>query len=126
LFDDRTGVVVRISKKSPYSWYTMPQYLDWPVKDRRSWEEYKERLDPHDIRRYPKDWDKDAYREMFKNYSKGPTRIMFNGFFGFGAQIMGLERFLMMFHKDPDFIHELACFWEFFTIELFKPFLEAC
>jgi len=121
-----TGVVVRLSKKSPYTWYTMPMYLEWPVKDRRSWEEYKKRLDPHDIRRYPKDWDKATYREMFKNYSEGPTRIIFNGFFGFGAQLMGLERFLTMFHKDPDFIHELACFWEFFTIEVFKPFLDAC
>jgi len=121
-----TGVVMRLSKTSPHSWYSMPQYRSWPVKNEESWKEYKKRFDPEDVRRYPKDWDKNAYREKFRTYSEGPTRVMFNGFFGFGAQIMGLERFTLLFYDNPSLAQEIGGFWEFFTIEQLRPFLDAC
>jgi hypothetical protein len=121
-----TDVVVRLSRNSPHTWYSMPQFMDWPVKDKKTWDEYKKRFDPKDIRRYPKDWNKDAYREKFRDYSAGPTRIMFNGFFGFGAQLMGLTKFTLLFYENPDLAHEMANFWESYTIEHLRPFLDAC
>jgi len=35
----------------------MPMYLDWPVKDRATWNEYKKRLDPNNPELLPADWD---------------------------------------------------------------------
>lgn len=120
-----TGVHVRLSKRAPYVYYAMPMFRNWPVKDQESWEEYKKRLNPMNPRRLPKDWDPKEYREMFKNYQAGPTRIFFDAFFGFGAQTMGIERFIVMFYEDPDLVHEMADFWEFYTIECFRPVLDA-
>ncbi len=41
----------------------MPTYLDWPVKDRATWNDHKKRLDPNTPGRWPSDWN--AYvREM--------------------------------------------------------------
>jgi len=121
-----TGVVLRLSRHSTHSWYSMPQYMDWPVKDRESWDEYKKRFNPNDVRRYSIDWNAEAYREKFKEHSEGPTRVMFNGFFGFGAQLMGLEKFTLLFYENPDLVSEMADFWESFTIEMLRPFLDSC
>jgi uroporphyrinogen decarboxylase len=35
----------------------MPMFLDWPVKDRATWKEYKKRLDPNTPERWPTDWN---------------------------------------------------------------------
>ena len=120
-----TAVKIRMSKQAPDTWYSMPMFTDWPVKDRESWEEYKKRLDPTDSRRLPKDWDPTEYKKVFKNYKAGPTRITFNGLFGFGAQLMGIRRWNLTLYKDPDLAHDIADFWENFTKELFKPALNA-
>ena len=120
-----TSVRIRMSKRGQNTFYSMPMYTDWPVKDRESWKEYKKRLDPKDPRRLPKDWHPDEYKEAFKAYEAGPTRISFNGLFGFGAQLMGIERWIIALYKDPYLVHDIADFWEDFTIELFKPALDA-
>jgi len=40
---DEDGIVYRISKSTPG---VLPQYLEYPVKDRATWNEYKKLLDP--------------------------------------------------------------------------------
>jgi DNA-binding ferritin-like protein (Dps family) len=119
-----TGVNLRHTKHGDFSWYKMPMYTDWPVRDRKTWAEYKKRFDPTDVRRMPKDWNPSDYEELFKSFQWGPTRISFNGLYGFGAQIMGIEEWNIVFFKDPDLAHEIADFWEYFTIELFRPALD--
>ncbi|MEM3041168.1 MAG: uroporphyrinogen decarboxylase family protein [Nitrososphaerota archaeon] len=120
----QTGAVARRLKQAEYIWYNMPMFLSFPVKDRESWEDYKRRLDPHDPRRYPKDWNKDTYIEAFDEYQKGGTALSISGFYGFGAQLMGIPTFISMFYKDPEFIEELANYWEFFTVETVKDAVE--
>ena len=119
-----TGAVLRRFKKAEYTWYSMPMFVDFPVKDRESWEEYKKRLNPKDPRRYPKDWSKDDYVEVFENYRAGNTILTFNGFYGFGAQIMGIPTFNVMFYKDPELMHDMAEYWEYFTIETIRDAVE--
>ncbi len=48
------GQTVRYLKNDPGS---MPMFLDWPVKDRATWKEYKKRLDPNTPERWPADWN---------------------------------------------------------------------
>ena len=98
--------------------------LNWPVKDKQSWEEIKKRLDPKDPLRQPKDWNPDGYVELFRDFQAGLTKISSNGLYGFGAQLMGIERWNTVFFENPELANEIADFWEYFTIELHRPYLD--
>ena len=118
------GSIARRFKRAEYIWYSMPMFLDFPVKDRRSWEEYKRRLDPHAPCRYPKDWDKPAYIEDYEKHTKGTTCINIPGFYGFGAELMGIPSFVSMFYKDPELMRDMVSHWEYFTIETLRDVIE--
>lgn len=119
-FLTETGAKARRSKTGEYSWYSMPMFVDFPVKDRETWYEYRNRLDPHDPRRYPKDWDPEAYAQSLEAYQDGPTMMRFNGFYGFGAELMGIPNFNVAFYKDPELIHDMIDYWEYFTVETIR------
>jgi len=120
----QTGALERRLKQAEYVWYNMPMFLEFPVKDRETWESYKKRLDPYDLRRYPKDWDKEAYVKAFETYQRGGTALSVSGFYGFGAQLMGIPSFISMFYKDPELIRDMAEHWEFFTVEAVRDAVE--
>jgi len=119
-----TGAIARRFKKAEYKWYNMPMFIEFPVKDRDSWESYKKRLNPEDPRRYPKDWDREAYIKVFENYQTGNTVLVFSGFYGFGAEIMGIPTFNVMFYKDPELIQEMAEYWEYYITETIRDAVE--
>jgi uroporphyrinogen decarboxylase len=120
-----TGAVVRRFKSAEYTWYSMPMFISFPVKDKRTWEDYKKRLNPEDPRRYPKDWHKDDYIQVFDDYQTGNTSLKFTGFYGFGAQLMGIENFNLLFYKDRQLMEDMAEHWEYFTIETIRNAVEA-
>jgi uroporphyrinogen decarboxylase len=124
-FLTETGAKARRSRTGKYSWYTMPMFVDFPVRDRETWYEYRKRLNPRDPRRYPRDWDPDAYAQTFEAYQDGITTVRFNGFYGFGAQLMGIPTFNLMFYKDPELIRDMLDYWEYFTVETIRPAVEA-
>ena len=95
------GQTVRVFKDNPQK---MPTYLDHPVKDRASWEEYRKRLDPNSPGRLPADWD-DYVQKM--NSKTEPVRLNVGSFFGFLREWMGLERLLYMFHDDPVLVEDM-------------------
>lgn len=123
-FLTETGTIARRFRKTEHTWYSMPMFIEFPVRDRESWEEYKKRLNPRDSKRYAKDWERDAYIKVFENHECGNTLLRFNGFYGFGAQIMGIPTFSVSFYKDPELMHEMAEYWEYFTIETIKDAVE--
>ena len=106
--DDRTitlinqgGVKVRVFKDNPD---TMPMFLDRPVRDRATWNEYKKRLDPNTPERWPSDWS--AYVQKMNSKAE-PTTLQVGGFFSFLWEWMGLERLLYMLHDDPSLIEDM-------------------
>jgi uroporphyrinogen decarboxylase len=121
-----TGARSRRFKKigSEIVWYAMPQFIEFPVKDKKSWDQYKARLNPEDPRRYPKDWEKDGYIRIFDEYDKGPTMLAITGFYGFGAQLMGILSFNLAFYKDPELIRDMVSHWEYFTVESLREAVE--
>ena len=123
-FLTETGAIVRRPKRADFEFYAMPQFIEFPVKDKKTWYEYKKRLNPEDPRRYPKDWDTEGYIEQFETYQKGPTLLRFNGFYGFGAELMSIPRFVTAFYKDPELIREMLEHWEYFTIETIREAVE--
>jgi uroporphyrinogen decarboxylase len=114
----------RFRTGTEHLWYSMPQFYDFPVKDRKTWNEYKQRLSPEDPRRYPKDWDREGYCEFLDQYQAGPTTLGITGFYGFGAQLMGIPNFVTAFYKDRELIHDMASHWQYFTIETLRNAVE--
>ena len=98
---DRTGAkcLVRRDGRS-----TIPQYLEYPVKDRASWERFKERLNPHDPRRYPADWEA---RKVEWNNRDYPLGISAGSLFGWIRNWMGLETISTMLYDDRELIEEM-------------------
>ncbi|MDP6043276.1 MAG: uroporphyrinogen decarboxylase family protein [Dehalococcoidales bacterium] len=82
----------------------MPMFLDWPVKDRATWNKHKKRLDPDTPGRWPSDWN--TYVQKM-NTRPEPISIQVGSFFGFLREWVGLERLLYMFHDDPGLIEEM-------------------
>ncbi len=96
------GQTLRIFKDST----KMPMYLDWPVKDRASWNEYKKRLDPNTPERWPSDWN--AYvQEINKLGKETPIALDVGGFYGYLREWIGTERILYMFYDDPGLIEDM-------------------
>lgn len=92
---------VKVYKDNPEK---MPMFLEYPVKDRSSWQEYKKRLEPDTPERWPSDWD--SYVEKINSKSM-PTMLYVGGFFGFLREWMGLERLLYMFYDDPSLVEDM-------------------
>ena len=95
------GQLVEISKQQPWR---MPRYLDHPVKDRATWNEYKKRLDPSTPEHWPPDWQ--AYCDRV-NREDIPTCLQLFGFFMSLRAWMGLENLLYTFYDDPIWIEEM-------------------
>jgi len=83
---------------------TMPMYLDWPVKDRATWNEHKKRLDPNTPERWPSDWN--AYVQKMNGKSE-PLSLSVGSFYGFLREWVGSERILYMFYDDPGLIEDM-------------------
>jgi uroporphyrinogen decarboxylase len=87
---------------------SLPLELDNPVKDRKSWEDYKQHYTEATIpARLPRDWDRVAARLRERDF---PLRLggTGGGFLGFPRQIMGLNRYLLTLYDDPDLIHDIC------------------
>lgn len=97
-----SGQTIRVLRDNPD--YSMPMFVDWPVKDRVSWEKYKKRLDPAAPERYPGDWN--AYvREI--NSLTCPVSLQVGGFFGYIREWVGTERMLYLFYDDPGLVEDM-------------------
>jgi len=82
----------------------MPTYLDWPVKDRATWEEHKKRLDPNTPERWPEPWDEYVKKV---NDSPDPTIFQVGSFFGIIRLWMGYENTIYTFYDDPGLIDDM-------------------
>ena len=69
------GSVIEVSKQYPQR---MPRYIDRPVKDWPTWNEYKKRLDPSTPERWPGDWNSFVNG---RNSQDNPTMLLLEGLF---------------------------------------------
>lgn len=99
----------------------MPQWLEYPVKDRKSWNEIKKRLDPHEHTRYPAWWEDQVRCWKDRDYALG---IEVGSYFGLLREIIGFEELSLMLYDDPKFVHEMNEYWEYFWIEILKKVLK--
>jgi len=103
---------------------SMPHWLEFPVKDRASWEEMKQRYDPHDPARYPADWEQLKAQWAERDYPLTLHGGRDTGFFGPVRGWMGVERAMMTFYDDPGLVHEMMELIADFTIEVMRRALD--
>ncbi len=112
------GQTVEVNKEFPWR---MPRYLDHPVKDRASWNEYRKRLDPHSPGRWPPDWNAFVQKT---NSEDVPTMLLLEGFFGVLREWTGMERLLYMFYDDPTLVEDMMEHVLYMDIEMSRRVLK--
>ncbi|NQU41728.1 hypothetical protein HQ520_00480 [bacterium] len=98
---DHYGVVSESNKNGPGS---IPHYIDFPIKDRASWEPFKQSmLDASE--RYPENWDDlvEAYNQ--RDY---PLAVPIGSMIGRLRNLMGFENIALMVHMDPELMEEMV------------------
>ncbi len=113
---DQLGITKRISKTHEHS--TMPQWIDFPIKSRRDFEEFTKRLDPHSPSRWPQDWGRRKDEWAKRDY---PLGIAPGSFFGHTLQRwVGTENLCMLFYDDPRLVHDMLDYLEGFFLEILR------
>ena len=105
---DYDGKIVKTRKDGS----SMPSFLEYPVKTRKDFEKIKERFDPDNPERTPKNFDQLIEEYKKRDYVIQTGGTLFSGFFSILREMMGLENTVMMFFDDPKLIVEMM---EFFT-----------
>jgi len=102
---------------------SMPMYLDFPIRSRNDFLDYRERVDTDFEKRMEAGW-----AETAKKFQSEGRLIMLcgrsNGFFWFPRKTMGLERFLMTIYDDPRLLNEMLDFILDTTISFWEHILE--
>ena len=115
---------------------SMPQYLRYPVTDKKSWDEYKKRLDPSSQERFPEDWDIMSDEGMMwpikpehvgKKWSERdfPLGMFAYSLCGMPRNYMGLENFSYAMFEDMDLILEMLDWQSYLAYELLKKVFDA-
>lgn len=124
--DERTRIVRNergITCRELKNHETMPEWIDFPVKDYSDFEKMKKRYDPSDPRRYPSDWEKLAEKYSKRNY---PLGIFCGSLYGWLRYWMGFERLSKKFVKKPDFVDEMMSFLTEHIYKVVERALEKC
>jgi len=126
--------VVRIEFKKGRS--SIPKYIEFPVKDRETWHEYRERYDVESISNPPMcQYFNEVYNLeevevhdiihefMLDGEPWSPVGVRAGGFFGWARSIMGLETLVKTFYTDPDLIREMFTFRREITLKWLREIL---
>lgn len=117
---DSWGVKKKISKKGN----TLPKPMDWPIKNRKDFEKFKEeRLDPNNDGRFPDNWE-----EVAKGYSDHSYPLSIGGypvgFFGALRWLIGDENLLKDYYRNPEFIKDILQYLTDMWIQIWSEVLD--
>ena len=96
---------------------TIPQYLEFPVKDMRSFEEMKWRLDPEAPGRLGDDWDETAH---LYTETDMPMFVYTCGLFGMARHLLGFENLMLAYYDMPELIHAIGEHWAALNIAMLE------
>lgn len=96
------GEIVRYLKNTPPP--AMPQWLQYPLRNRADWDKYKLRLDPNSPGRLPAN-----FNELVDEYSRRdyPLGIWCGSTYGIMRDWWGVEELSVLFYDDPALIEEM-------------------
>ncbi len=115
---------------------TIPEYFDYPVKDRQTWEEYKKRLDPHSKGRWPEGWQimtEDKLQFPIKPEHEGkhfrdrdfPVGMNLLSLYGNIRNYMGLQGVSYAIFDNPSLVEEMLDHQSYLDLEMLKKVLAA-
>ncbi|RJP15574.1 MAG: hypothetical protein C4520_20145 [Candidatus Abyssobacteria bacterium SURF_5] len=87
---------------------TLPQFLEFPVRDMRSFEDLKWRLDPASPERLGEDWDQNA---ALYNEADMPLYLYICGLFGLARHLLGFDNLMFAYYDSPKLIHAIGEQW---------------
>lgn len=101
IYRNAVGVVAKEQKGAHR---TIPHYIDFPIKDRASWEPFKEALAPD----HPGRWEKfEASLERART-STNPVGVNCGSMVGVARDLMGFERMATLPYEDPALFKEIV------------------
>jgi len=103
IYRDRDGVIKKRLRDRPPP--AMPQYLEYPLKGRRDWPEFRKRLDPDSPARFPPHWD--SIKKQYQNRDFA-LAIRCGSSFGWLRNWMGVEGIALALYDDPAFLEMAA------------------
>jgi uroporphyrinogen decarboxylase len=106
VIESENGAITRQALDNDIT-YSMPEFIRYPVRDRESWEFYKQRMTPR--RRMPAD-EIEAHCRRFDRRDR-PLGIGAGGAYGHLRGLMGPEALSLAFYDDPELVHDMAQ-WE--------------
>jgi len=123
IIESESGAVVRQVIDNNIT-YSMPDFIRFAVRDRESWEFYKERNMPR-VFISPEEMEARA-RELDER--DRPLAVSGGGVYGFLRGLFGPEGLSLMLYDDPELIHEITAWrlarlrhYSFPLIERLKP-----
>lgn len=110
LADEGETVVVRdadgVVKRDRKDGASIPMYLEYPVRDRKTWEAHRWRFDPTSAERFPADWPQRARRLRDGDVAVS-VGVYPYGFFGGPRTMMGAEKCLLACALEPELIEDI-------------------
>jgi len=113
-----------IKKKERKDRQGMPDFLEWPVKNRKDFGEIKEQWESVSLKeRLPKEWPSivEGYKLRTSPLAIGGYPV---GLFGTLRHLMGLETLLYTLHDDPGLIRDMLNFYTNYLISLWGSVLK--
>jgi len=122
LIRDWMGAITEISDEYDYTYirqskdFVTRRWWRFPVTNRDEWEQMKVRYDPHDPRRFPRDFDERCAKLQNHDYVSG---LYINGPFWQVREWVGFEALCVLLIERPDWVHEMMQFWTDFVSQTF-------
>jgi hypothetical protein len=121
IYRDGLGVLCEEVKEGIRS---IPHFLEFPVKDRRTWESFRDKflVIDADWRRRSEEWIEERAREL--RHSTEPVGIYFGSFIGRIRDWIGFQNLAYLSYDDPKLLAEMVAHITELKLTYLPPLLE--
>jgi len=116
IFRREDGKIVKTKKDGS----SMPNFIDYPVKDKKDFEKMKERFNPYSKNRIPNQWDELVEKYRSRTYPLQLGGGNFSGLFSILREMLGTEKTLYSFYDNPTLVFEMLEFFTEYYINLYS------
>lgn len=117
-YRDGSGIIKRERKTEAEK--SMPQFIEFPVKNRDDWDALKWRLDPDSPDYYP-DWTE---THAIYQAREVPVFAYICGAYGLPRNLFGEEHLAYAYYDQPDLLHNIARHWLDFNTRMLSNILD--